>query len=333
MEVTFKFCNDVLKNYYGKPEDLYPLYIIMCVLNGFLSLTAVLGNVTIISALRKTSSIPRSTRILLQCLALTDLGTGVLGHPLYIAVISGIRKEYSCEKIHDITSMFFLIEVSLIAASFMTLTFIGVDRFLAIYLHLRYKEQVTPKRVVTVIIVSWIFCLASTFLCFFGFFKAGEVIMLVLGYCSTLLLSIIYIKLFSVARQHAASINSQAQVVIHLSSSTNMARNKALAIKTFYVFVVFLFCYCPYLTAFTVLVASSRPSAAKHGAVQLTTVLLMLNSSLNPVVFGWKVKEVRQIVKSDFKKFVRGMLLSFQRKPSTRHARLKFRLSAIAVIK
>lgn len=130
--------------------------------------------------------------------------------------------------------------------------------------------------------------------------------MLVLGYCSTLLLSIIYIKLFSVARQHAASINSQAQVAIHLSSSTNnyMARNKALAIKTFYVFVVFLFCYCPYLIAFTVLVASSRPSAAEHGAVQLTTVLLMLNSSLNPVVFGWKVKEVRQIVKSDFKKFV-----------------------------
>ena len=47
-----------------------------------------------------------------------------------------------------------------------------------------------------------------------------------------------------------------------------------------------------------------QPNAAIKGAIQLTIVLVLLNSSLNPVVFGCKMKEVRQIVKNDFKNFM-----------------------------
>ena len=304
MEVTFNLCNEVLKKFYGKPEDVYPLYLVMCVLNGVLSLTSVLGNISIIFALKKTSSIPLSTRILLQCLALTDLATGFLGHPLYIAVMSGIRQEYSCENIHVILFSFFMIEGLLLSASFTTVTLMGVDRFLAIFLHLRYNELVTPKRTVTVVLALWIFGLVTTIISVFWYFKAGETLLLIFGYSCTLLLSIIYIKLLSVARQHAASINSQAQVAIHLSNFTSMTRSKNLAIKTFYVYVVFLLCYCPYLIVLTVLFVSHvRLSTTMKGAVQLTTVLMMLNSSLNPLVFGWKMREVRQNVKNYFKSY------------------------------
>ena len=47
-----------------------------------------------------------------------------------------------------------------------------------------------------------------------------------------------------------------------------------------------------------------QPNAAIKGAIQLTTVQVLLNSSLNTVVFGWKMKEVRQIVKNDLKNFI-----------------------------
>ena len=47
-----------------------------------------------------------------------------------------------------------------------------------------------------------------------------------------------------------------------------------------------------------------QPNAAIKGAIQLTTVQVLLNSSLNTVVFGWKMKEVRQIVKNDLKNFM-----------------------------
>ena len=303
MGLAFKLCRDVLMKYYGRPEDLDAVYITMCVLNGLLALTAIMGNVLIIFALMKASSIPSSTRILLLCLALTDLATGVLGHPLYIAVTLGIRQNYACENIHEVLLAFFILSAFLVSASFVTVTIIGVDRFLAITLHLRYNELVTPKRVIMSVVSAWMFSLTTVFICVFCYFQVGEIVLLVLGYGGTIVLSTVYVKVFSVARHHAAIIDSQAQVSIHLSSITNMARNKNLAIKTFYVFAVFLLCYCPYLVVLTVLLVSEQ-NVKIQGAVQLTTVLVMLNSSLNPLVFGWKIKDVRQIIQSDFKKYI-----------------------------
>ena len=304
MGVTLKLCSEVLMKYYGRPEDLDGLYITISVLNGLLSLTAIVGNLAMIFALKKASSIPSSPRILLQCLALTDLTVGVLGHPLYIAVVTRIRQNYACENIHEVLMVFFMLGACLTAASFITVTFIGFDRFLSINLHLRYNELVTPMRVVFAVSSAWIVSMGTMFICVFFYFQVGEIFALVFGYGGVVLLSIVYAKVFSVARHHAASINSQAQVAMHLPNVTNMARNKNLAIKTFYVFMVFLLCYCPYLIALTVLLVSSQPSVEIQGAVQLTAVLVMLNSSLNPVVFGWKLKEVRQILKNDFKKFI-----------------------------
>lgn len=293
MGVTFKLCLEVLK-FYAKAEDLDSLYVTMSVLNGLLSLTAIVGNVVIIFALQKASSIPAISRILLQSLAITDLSVGVLGHPLYIAVIAGIRQSYGCENIHQTLMAFFILSASLVVMSFQVVTFIGLDRFLAITLHLRYNELVTPKRVVTIMAAMWVFTLSSVLIAVFCYFHVGEIVLLVYGYVSMILLGIIYVKVYFVARRHQASINSQAQA----SSNLNLARNKTLAIKTLYVFVVFEVCYLPYLIALTVLLVSG-PSVILQGTV--TTVLVMLTSSLNPIVFGWKMTEIRQIVKSKFR--------------------------------
>ena len=41
--------------------------------------------------------------------------------------------------------------------SFFGVVAVSVDRFLAIHLHLRYQELVTHKRVVSVVILIWVF--------------------------------------------------------------------------------------------------------------------------------------------------------------------------------
>ena len=187
--------------------------------------------------------------------------------------------------------------------SFITVTIIGVDRFLAITLHLRYNELVTPKRVILAVVSAWLFSLTTVFIGVFCYFQVGEIVLLVFGYGGMIVLSTVYVKVFSVARRHAAIIDSQAQVSIHLSRITNMARNKNLAIKTFYVFAVFLLCYCPYLVVLTVLLVSDQ-NVKIQGAVQLTSLLVMLNSSLNPLVLGWKMKDMRRIIQNDFKKYI-----------------------------
>lgn len=296
MGAAFQLCLEVLLKFYARAEDLGAFYITLCAVHGVLSVTATVGNVAMIFALQKASSIPTTSRILVQSLALTDLSVGVVGHPLYIVVIAGIRQNYSCEDIHVTLMVFFILSASLVVVSLQIVALIGVDRFLAITLHLRYNELITPKRVVILVASVWIFTLSVVFIGVFYYFQVGEIVFLAVGYPSVILLGIIYMKVYLVARRHQASINSQAQA----TSSLNLARNKNLAIKTLYVFVVFELCVLPYLMTLTVLLISG-PSVVLQGTVQLATVLMMLNSSLNPIVFGWKMGEIRQIVKNKVK--------------------------------
>ena len=305
MGVTYDLCVEVLFKFYAKAEHLDSLYVAMCVLNGLLSFTAILGNVAIIFALQKASSIPTTSKILMQSLAVTDLSNGLFGHPLYIAVVAGIRQSYDCKHIHGLLMAFFILSAALSAVSFQVVTLLGVDRFLAITLHLRYNELVTPKRVVLIVAGVWVVTLSTLFVGVFINFQVGEIVLLVFGYISMLLLCIVYFKVYFVARRHQASIRSQVKVTTnHLSNITNMARNANLAVKALYVFAVFEVCYLPYLITLPVLLVSG-PSAVLQGTIQFSTVLMMLNSSLNPIVFGWKLKEIRQIVKNDLRMFFR----------------------------
>ncbi|XP_068748945.1 adenosine receptor A3-like [Montipora capricornis] len=303
MEAAFKLCQVLLPQYYERLKDIEGLYISLCVFNGLLSFTAIVGNVVIIFALKRASSIPSPARILMLCLAVTDLCNGVFVHPLYIALILKIQQQFSCENISEILLVFFILGTSSITMSFNTVIFIGVDRLLAILLHLRYKELITPGRVKLAMACSWILSITIIFFCVFYNLEFGEIAMVCFGYCGLLLLTIVYGKVFLVARHHAANINSQAQTTIHLSRLSTLAQNRNLAIKTFYVYIVFVLCNCPYFITETVLI-NSDPDIRIQTAIHLTTILLMLNSSLNPLIFAWKLKEIRQIVKNNFKMFI-----------------------------
>ena len=68
-------------------EGLYSTLIVNCILNAFLSYTAIVLNIVTVQALRKTSSLPTPLKTLLLSLTVSDLGVGLLVQPLYLAVI------------------------------------------------------------------------------------------------------------------------------------------------------------------------------------------------------------------------------------------------------
>ena len=301
MGVTRDLCEEVLFKFYAKAEHFDSVYIAMCILNGLLTFTAIFGNAAIIFALQKASSIPTTAKILMQSLAVTDLSSGFFTHPLYIAVVARIRQSHECKHVQEVLMAFFVISTVLVSVSLQTVTLIGIDRFLSITLHLRYNQLVTPKRIIAVVASAWVFSLSIVFVVVFIEIRVGEIMLLVVGYAGMLSLCIVNFKVYSVARRHQATIQSQAQVTAHhLSNTTNSARNVNLAFKVLYVFLVFLFCNLPYWIILTVLLISG-PNVVLQGTIQFSTVLVMLNSSLNPVLFGLKMKEIRQIIKREVK--------------------------------
>ena len=146
-----------------------PTLVANCVLNGFLSYTAIVLNIITIHALRKTSSLPTTLKTLLLSLSISDLGVGLLVQPLYVASLA-MKITKNSKNTDNIIAYWAVVKASVISgslfafASFFGVFAITVDRFLAIHLHnLRYQKLVTHKRVVAVVISFWVFSVIACF--------------------------------------------------------------------------------------------------------------------------------------------------------------------------
>ena len=106
-------------------EDITSSYITTCVLNAFLSYTAVMLNCLTIYALTKLSSLPRPLKTLLLSLAVSDLGVGLMVQPSYIASLV-MEMEHKTENnpAYNITYKLYVFTVNLFGfASFFGVTF------------------------------------------------------------------------------------------------------------------------------------------------------------------------------------------------------------------
>ena len=98
--------NGTFRSKLNQAFDTTPTGIAECfsALNIFLSITASLGNVLILIALRKISSIYPPTKLFFRCLAVTDLVVGLTVQPLYtISIISHNfcnKDERKCSTLH-----------------------------------------------------------------------------------------------------------------------------------------------------------------------------------------------------------------------------------------
>ena len=139
----------------GKPnEEIHQIRFLSAV-NFFLSFVAALGNMLILTALNKTSSLHPSSKILYRCLATTDLCVGMVAQPLF-AVQLLFRVDERRFMCYIALRMCYCSGVILCGVSMTTLTAMGVDRLLALYLALRYRQVVTSRRVRRLVIFFWI---------------------------------------------------------------------------------------------------------------------------------------------------------------------------------
>ena len=133
------------------------LLIANCVFNAFFSFTAITLNIVTIIALRKPLTIPRTLKILLLSMAVSDLGVGLLVQPLYITYLVMMIKENTQTVYLEITFNSFYVTANFLSiASFFGVVALTADRYLAVHFYLRYQELVTQKRVVAVVISNWI---------------------------------------------------------------------------------------------------------------------------------------------------------------------------------
>ena len=270
---------------------------IALILNIFSSYTAVTLNIITIYVLRKISSLPKPVRILLLSLAVSDLAVGLIVQPLAIATLVTQNNEYTFqfEKASEVFGICFT------AASFLNITALGADRFLAIHLHLRYQELVTHRRIVTAVIMIWVFsATVSLFDLWDRMITAAQATLLAIVIVCFISATFFYFKIYLTVRHLTSQIHTlQVQQASQNVESTlqNTASQRKSAIATFYVYIVFLLCYLPrYSIYFANMVSSREPSVAEEILIIYAVTLVHLNSSLNPFIYAWKMRPIRHAI-------------------------------------
>ncbi|CAH3037185.1 unnamed protein product [Porites lobata] len=276
---------------------MQPLLIVNCVFNAFFSFTAITLNIVTIIALRKPLTIPRALKIFLLSLAVSDLGVGLLVQPLYITRLVMMIKENTQTLYFEITlNSLNATATFLSCASFFGVVALTADRFLALHLHLRYQELVTHKRVVAVVISIWIISAMLMLLSMWISNAFGIILVPVESVCY-LTAALFYFKIYLAVRHHGNQIHVlQAQLAQNNEGDiASAARERKAAVGTFYVYLVFLICYLP-STCLWIIRRSAGPSTMLSQFVVYANTLILLNSSLNPLIYSWKMRHVRHAI-------------------------------------
>ena len=275
--------------------------IVISALNIPQSIVAFLGNALIIVALQKVSSLHPASRLLLGCLAATDLGVGLITQPIRIALFMSPEHSKLC---YYLNILFKTIGGMFCAVSVLTLTAISVDRLLALLLRLRYRQVVTLRRAWVFVVTLWLSITAIALVAFYNFHIAINIAYIILLLCigtSTFC----YVKIYLTLRHHRTQVQGEfhQRQLDGQGIPMNIARYRKTVSSAMWIQMTLLACYLPYssLTAFIVITGIDKPALNLVWAVTMS--LLLLNSSLNPFLYCWKMKEVRQAVKETIRQF------------------------------
>ena len=261
--------------------------------NIFLSITAVLGNILILVALRKVSSLHPPSKLLFRCLATTDLCVGLITEPL--SVVHWMSLIHSHRNLCLYTGVSFVIAGYILSAvSLLTASAISVDRLLALLLGLRYRQVVTLKRTYVIVVFFWVISAVVSIL-----YLLNRLIPIWYGYIliplclSTSIFS--YTKIFLKLRRHQVQGHAQQEQPSQ-PAPLNIERYRKVVSSILWVQCALFACYLPF-PIMRALLDNSKLSPSSFFSFDVATSLIYLNSSLNPILYCWKISEVKQAVK------------------------------------
>ena len=295
IDIMKKSCEELLQYFpsISDKKDLHSSYIVNCVFNNIISYATIMLNIITIHAIRKTPSLPKTLKTLLLNLAVSDVGVGLVVQPFYTALLAmWLQNNSSCRGNEAFHIILFLFSI----ASFSFVVAVSVDRFLAIHLHLRYQELVTQKRVVAVVISIWVI---SAFLSLIVLCVPPDIyyaIILILAFVGLAITTMVYIRLYLAVRRHQNQMHAlQVQLEAQNGEMANFANLVKSAFGTFYVYLLYLVCYLPHFISM-VAIESNGSSIALNKFFLYSLALVFLNSSLNPVIYSWKMRHIRHAI-------------------------------------
>ena len=287
----------VTKDDKSRPETFV---IINCVLNVPLMLICILGNALVLAAIIRTPSIRSPSIIMLCSLAVSDLIVGFIAQPLFIAD-ELIKKNLVLYRVSA------MIGFSVCGVSLATITLISIDRFLAVQYHMRYATLVRQSRVISIIVMIWLFTFVCSGFHIWNKFLHHLLSAIYIGIC-LIISTFCYIRIYLTVLKHRSQIQAQQLAVQcrYAANNTSMMlamRLKRSAVNTFVFYIFMIACYFPAYVLLTIFGLGYMEWAPEWN---ITTTVVFMNSSINPILYCWRLRDLRVTVVKTFKEMLRA---------------------------
>ena len=263
----------------------------------FLSPLAVVGNALVLAAIWRNTSLRTPSYIILCGLAFTDLCTGVITEPSYVAMrLIRLQKKKNQDGLPS-----FLVHVTTFCGTFFTyltlvlVTLMSIER----WLHMTRRSLLTVRR--SCLIVALVSLLAIS-LAIFHYSSMEAAFILNIFFCVFLLFCLIattisYFKVFRIIRRHQQQVQANEN---SRQPAIDILKYKKSMTSILYILGVFYVSYSPYPVVTVIFILKGYEDL--EVAHVILTMFLFLSSSLNPVIYIYRMNEVRNEVKNLIKK-------------------------------
>ena len=284
---------------FDNAQELFVTNVSTCILNVLFGIITFVGNSTILLAIKKNRGLHSPSFVLLGCMAFSDLLVGLICQPLFVGV-----KIAEFERSFTVYCWLRMLQTrsawTTAGVSFLTVAAVSVDRLIALHLHLRYSAFVTVSRILQATLVIWILSVILTVVLRFWMTADREwfFIPLVIFVVVFLVLTVSTIKIFQMVRRHQRQINSQAEALSHLQSNTvNVLKCRKSAVTVLYIYGLVVICYVPFFATLITDMLYGYTIKVQL-AYDFSGTVIYVNSFINPLVYCWRIREIRQAVKN-----------------------------------
>ena len=266
------------------------------IVNGLLSPLAVLSNLLILLALWKTFSLQSASNILVASLALADLCVALFLQPMLV-FINLASRHVSTQAFCVVFQFHMFLAYLFTALSLGTLTYLSIERLIALHWHLRYCEIVTTKKVVVTVIQLWVFQFVMSTVIWFaiGSYSILAALSVTGAFSCILVICCTYISIWRIVRRHHKRIQiDQISDQQSGQNALNMLKYKAKTYTSLIILELCALCYFPYLCFEIARLARGGHDFIDIAKYSILETLVFANSFLNPIIYFWRVTHLRR---------------------------------------
>ena len=270
-----------------------------------LSPLAVVGNALVLAVIWRNPSLRTPSYILLAGLAFTDFGNGLITQPFYVAMELFYLTDPRPKAVAKRPSYLIITAIANGSTTYFTplsmsiITVMSIER----WLHMSRRSLLTVRRISYTLALLCLLVFPFPVYRLLSIFKSTIYIpeintasLASLLFC-LIITSVSYFKVFRIIRSHQLQIHAKFLSQTTAQRAINLAKYKKSVFTILYILAIFYVSYSPLVIALWLFVIfEGKYESVKLPFFDISMVFLFLSSSLNPILYMWRMKDIRSEV-------------------------------------